>query len=41
MLDIVQLPLGAYRTNCYLVAREGASGDLNARVEEYVRWLKS
>src|SRR5207248_11092218 len=25
MLDIVQLPLGAYRTNCYLVAREGAS----------------
>jgi hydroxyacylglutathione hydrolase len=25
MLDIVQLPLGAYQTNCYLVAREGAS----------------
>jgi hydroxyacylglutathione hydrolase len=25
MLDIVQLPLGAYGTNCYLVAREGAS----------------
>jgi len=25
MLDIVQLPLGAFRTNCYLVAREGAS----------------
>jgi hydroxyacylglutathione hydrolase len=25
MLDIVQIPLGAYRTNCYLVAREGAS----------------
>jgi hydroxyacylglutathione hydrolase len=25
MLDIVQLPLGAYRTNCYLVARERAS----------------
>ena len=25
MLDIVQLPLGAYRTNCYLVAREGAA----------------
>jgi hydroxyacylglutathione hydrolase len=25
MLDVVQIPLGAYRTNCYLVAREGAS----------------
>ena len=25
MLDVVQLPLGAYATNCYLVAREGAS----------------
>lgn len=25
MLEIVQLPLGAYQTNCYLVAREGAS----------------
>ncbi|HEX5558275.1 MAG TPA: MBL fold metallo-hydrolase [Gaiellales bacterium] len=25
MLDVIQLPLGAYRTNCYLVAREGAS----------------
>jgi hydroxyacylglutathione hydrolase len=25
MLDIVQLPLGAYQTNCYLVARKGAS----------------
>ena len=25
MLDIVQLPLGAYRTNCYLVAREGGA----------------
>jgi hydroxyacylglutathione hydrolase len=25
MLDIVQLPLGAYQTNCYLVARESAS----------------
>jgi glyoxylase-like metal-dependent hydrolase (beta-lactamase superfamily II) len=25
MLDIVQLPLGAYQTNCYLVAREGGS----------------
>jgi hydroxyacylglutathione hydrolase len=25
MLDIVQLPLGTYQTNCYLVAREGAS----------------
>jgi glyoxylase-like metal-dependent hydrolase (beta-lactamase superfamily II) len=25
MLDIVQLPLGAYQTNCYLAAREGAS----------------
>jgi len=25
MLDVVQIPLGPYRTNCYLVAREGAS----------------
>jgi hydroxyacylglutathione hydrolase len=25
MLDVVQIPLGAYQTNCYLVAREGAS----------------
>jgi hydroxyacylglutathione hydrolase len=25
MLDVVQIPLGAYRTNCYLVARAGAS----------------
>jgi hydroxyacylglutathione hydrolase len=25
MLDVVQIPLGAYRTNCYLVVREGAS----------------
>src|SRR5437667_7532934 len=25
MLDIVQMPLGAYQTNCYLVAREGAT----------------
>jgi glyoxylase-like metal-dependent hydrolase (beta-lactamase superfamily II) len=25
MLDIVQMPLGAYQTNCYLVARSGAS----------------
>jgi hydroxyacylglutathione hydrolase len=25
MLDVIQLPLGAYRANCYLVAREGAS----------------
>jgi len=25
MLDIVQLPLGTYGTNCYLVTREGAS----------------
>jgi glyoxylase-like metal-dependent hydrolase (beta-lactamase superfamily II) len=25
MLDVVQIPLGAYRTNCYLAAREGAS----------------
>jgi tryptophan synthase alpha chain len=24
-----------------VIAREGASGDLNTRVEEYVRWLKS
>jgi tryptophan synthase alpha chain len=24
-----------------VIAREGASDDLNARVEEYVRWLKS
>jgi tryptophan synthase alpha chain len=24
-----------------LIAREGASADLNTRVEEYVRWLKS
>jgi hydroxyacylglutathione hydrolase len=24
MLEIVQLPLGVYQTNCYLVAREGA-----------------
>ena len=24
-LEIVQLPLGAYQTNCYLVAREGAA----------------
>lgn len=25
MLDVVQIPLGPYRTNCYLVAREGGS----------------
>jgi hydroxyacylglutathione hydrolase len=25
MLDVIQLPLGAYRTNCYLVAREGSA----------------
>jgi hydroxyacylglutathione hydrolase len=25
MLDVVQIPLGPYRTNCYLVVREGAS----------------
>jgi hydroxyacylglutathione hydrolase len=25
MLDVVQIPLGPYGTNCYLVAREGAS----------------
>jgi glyoxylase-like metal-dependent hydrolase (beta-lactamase superfamily II) len=25
MLDVVQLPLGPYRTNCYLVAREAAA----------------
>jgi hydroxyacylglutathione hydrolase len=25
MLDVVQIPLGAYRTNCYLVSRAGAS----------------
>jgi hydroxyacylglutathione hydrolase len=25
-LEIVQLPLGAYQANCYLVAREGGSG---------------
>lgn len=25
MLDVIQMPLGPYRTNCYLVAREGAS----------------
>jgi glyoxylase-like metal-dependent hydrolase (beta-lactamase superfamily II) len=25
MLDIVQLPLGAYQTTCYLVTREGAT----------------
>jgi glyoxylase-like metal-dependent hydrolase (beta-lactamase superfamily II) len=25
MLDVVQIPLGAYRTNCYLVARQGAT----------------
>jgi len=25
MLDVVQIPLGAYQTNCYLVVREGAS----------------
>ncbi len=25
MLDVVQFPLGPYRTNCYLVGREGAS----------------
>ena len=24
-----------------VIAREGASHDLNTRVEEYVRWLKS
>jgi hypothetical protein len=24
-----------------VIAREGASRDLNTRVEEYVRWLKS
>ena len=24
-LEIVQLPLGAYQANCYLVAREGAA----------------
>ena len=25
-LEIVQLPVGAYQANCYLVAREGGSG---------------
>lgn len=25
MLDVIQLPLGAYQTNCYIVAREGAT----------------
>lgn len=25
MLDVVQIPLGPYRTNCYLVAREAAA----------------
>ncbi len=24
-LDIVQLPLGAYQANCYLVARQGGA----------------
>jgi hydroxyacylglutathione hydrolase len=25
MLDVIQLPLGPYQTNCYIVAREGAA----------------